>query len=108
MRDSTNETPGVGYYVRVTANDMAPRFKAGDVAMIDPDAPPAVDDDVLIEFAAGGKAQRRLAAQSDRTLTLATYDGSPPAEYARREIAAMHCVVARTTPSRAKPEGDHA
>ena len=97
MLEHTDEGAGptARYYVRVISDDMAPRWRVGEGAMIDTEAPVGAGDDVLVEFASGGRILRRLAAEDASTVTLATYDGRPPTVHDRREIATLHFVCGR-------------
>lgn len=81
--------------VRIVANDLAPRWRVGEIALIDPSAHLAVDDDVLVEFVDGRRTLRRLVAETDAAVTLATDGRAPTVIHDRREIALMQYVCGR-------------
>lgn len=85
-----------GLSVHIVNDNLAPRWRAGEIALIDPDWPVKTGDDVLVEFAAGHRTLARLLSEDDHTLELDIHADSQPTVVARSEVAAIHCVVGRS------------
>ena len=83
------------YCVRMTDDDLAPRWRLNDVAWIEPAEPAAVGDEVLVVFADGRRALHLLDGENHATVTLGTYDGAPPSVVDRTDIATLHFVRGR-------------
>ena len=83
------------YCVHMADNDLAPRWRAGEVAVIAAAVPVEIDDEVLVAFADGTRTLRLLTAEDHATVTLGTFDGSPPVVHDRSAIVAMHYVCGR-------------
>ena len=97
LQDEPPEAKGAlsCYCARMTDNELAPRWRAGEVAVIDAAAPVGVNDEVLVAFADGTRTLRLLTAEDGATVTLGTFDASPPVVHDRSAIGAMHYVCGR-------------
>ncbi len=93
--DGVRTTTRGTYCVRMTDDDLAPRWRLNDVAWVEPTEPVVVGDEVLVVFADGRRALHLLNGEDHATVTLGTYDGAPPAVVDLTEIASLHFVRGR-------------
>lgn len=72
-------------------DSMAPRFFRGDYAIVEPQVPPEVEDDVLVGFANGKIALMRLLSRR-AGVKLGTWTEAAATTYTEPEISWMHSV----------------
>lgn len=87
------------YALRVSGNDLAPRYVEGDCLVLDPDAKPEPGDEVVCSIA-GKLVVRRLVSSRHGEVTLAhPLTGGDHAVHERRDLESMHVIVSIATPA---------
>lgn len=82
------------YAVRVKGDSMQPRFRPGEIVVVEPGAATIPGDDVIIRTKAGRKMVKRLLFQRGQELTLGSVnDRHPLVTISLEEIESIHHIA---------------
>lgn len=82
------------YAVRVKGDSMQPRFRAGEIVIVEPGAAVVPGDDVVVRAVSGRKMVKRLLFQRGNELTLGSVnDRHPPLTISLEEIESIHHIA---------------
>ena len=79
------------FVVCVRGDSMIPRYQPGEYALVEPDTPPEIEDDVLVRLASGETMLKRLLSRR-AGIRLGSYNSSEVLTYAQDEITWMYYV----------------
>jgi phage repressor protein C with HTH and peptisase S24 domain len=86
------------YALTILGTSMEPRFRAGELIYVDPDTPPKIGDDVVVQIRNGedrvaGSVIKTLIRRTADKLLLEQYSPASTFELMRTRVVAIHRVI---------------
>ena len=92
------------YGLRVRGNSMTPAIRDGWYVLVEPNAPPAVGEYVLIKLRDGQRMVKELLYQRPSSIEIMSVNGEERRTIYAEEIEAIQAVAAVVSPSKWKPD----